>query len=305
VTTIDLDTGEQTVFNALCSDVPVHFINGGAPGINDCASTRAAIWGRPGATFDADNGRVYVVTGNGPFDAQLGGFNWGDSVLALAPNGAGAAGVPLDSYTPEEFQSLEDNDIDLGSGSLAVLGSVPDSDVGRLGVVVGKDAMPRLLSLDNLSGMGGPRNVGGELQTLGGGYVCKCSMPQPATWTAPDGSAWIYVIASGLDAYRVIVDGGQPRLEWRWHADVWAYPSFASSPTVANGVVYLVDGRALALDALSGEILWQYASDVEPARRSSPVVVNGRLYVIRDNSVEAFAPDGILDDGFDGDSASF
>ena len=126
LTTIDLDTGEQTVFNALCSDVPVHFINGGAPGINDCASTRAAIWGRPGATFDADNNRVYVVTANGPFDAYLGGFNWGDSVLALPASGAGTAGVPVDSYTPVNFQSLEDNDIDLGSGSLAVLGSVPE-----------------------------------------------------------------------------------------------------------------------------------------------------------------------------------
>ena len=304
LTTIDLDTGEQTVFNALCSDVPVHFINGGAPGINDCASRRAAIWGRPGATFDADTGRVYVVTANGPFDAHLGGFNWGDSVLALAANGAGEGGVPLDSYTPVNFQALEDGDVDLGSGSVALVGNVPGSSVGPLGIVVGKDVMPRLLSLDDLSGAGGPRNIGGELQILGSGFVCKCSMPQPAIWTAPDGSVWAYVIGSGLDAYQVVVDDGKPSLMQRWHTDVWAYPSFAASPVVANGIVYLVDGRAVALDALTGDILWQYTGAADPARRSSPIVVNGRLYVVRDHAIDAFAPETILSDGFEGDPAA-
>ena len=126
-------------------------------------------------------------------------------------------------------------------------------------------------------------------------------MPQPSTWTAPDGSAWIYVIASGLDAYQIVVESGHPRLEPRWHADVFAYPTFSASPIVANGIVYLVDSRAVAFDALTGDMLWQYGGDVEPARRSSPTVVNGRLYVVRDRAIDAFAPETILSDGFDGD----
>lgn len=298
VTTIDLDTGAQGVFNALCSDVPVHFIDGGAPGINDCASMRAGIWGRPGATFDAATGRVYAVTGNGRFDAVLGGFDWGDSVVALASNGVAALGVPLDSYTPANYQALEDDDIDLGSGSIAIIGAVPGSSVARLGVVLGKDGLLRLLSLDDLSGAGAPRNVGGELQSVGQSYICKCSMPQPAVWTAPDGSAWVFAIASGLDAYQVVVDGGQPHLEARWHAGVGTYPGFASSPIVANGIVYLVDGRTVAFDALTGKTLWQ-GPGMDAARRSSPVVVNGRFYVISDYEIDVFAPDGILSNGFD------
>jgi outer membrane protein assembly factor BamB len=298
LTTIDLDSGEQHVFNTLCSDVPVHFINGGAPGINDCESKRSGIWGRPGATFDAETDRVYVATGNGRFDAVLGGFDWGDSVLALPANGSAALGLPLDSYTPSNYQDLEDHDIDLGSGSVAVIGNVPGSDGGRLGVILGKDTIVRLLSLDDLSGAGAPRNVGGELQQIGGNSVCKCSMPQPSVWNAPNGSVWVYVIANRLDAYEVVVDSGTPRLEARWHADISAYPSYVASPVVANGVVYFADHRALAYDAITGKMLWQYETD-ETGTRSSPTVVNGRLYVVRNGGVDAFAPNAIMADGFD------
>ncbi len=47
----------------------------------------SGIWARGGAVVDPDstmNGRIYVSTGNGDFDANRGGFNYGDSVLSLS-----------------------------------------------------------------------------------------------------------------------------------------------------------------------------------------------------------------------------
>jgi len=297
LTTINLDSGAQSVFNALCSDVPAHFIAGGQPGINDCASRRAGIWGRPGATFDQDAGRLYVVTGNGPFDALMGGHDWGDSVLTLSADGTGMAGMPLDSYTPTTYQELEDDDIDLGSGSVAVVGTMPGYGQ-RLGVVDGKDGIVRLVSLDDLSGAGAPGNIGGELQAIASSTACKCSMPQPAVWDAPDESKWVYATSNGVHAYQVVVNDGQPRLQEKWNTNFSSSSTFATSPVVANGVLYLFGGIGGAFDAVTGELLWQAPVDYVTSR-SSPVVVNGRLYSIGQSAVDIFAPDAILADGFE------
>ena len=52
-----------------------------------------------------------------------------------------------------------------------------------------------------------------------------------------------------------------------------------SSPTVANGVVYLSsqDHKLYALNAISGAILWSYTTG--DSIDSSPAVVDGVVYV--------------------------
>jgi len=49
LTTINLATGEQRVFNTLCSDQTVHFLE--TPSKPDCEETQGAIWGRPGVIY--------------------------------------------------------------------------------------------------------------------------------------------------------------------------------------------------------------------------------------------------------------
>ena len=96
---INLDTGSQNIFNVMCSNLAIHFVEGGTAGVDDCGNVQSGIWGRGGATFDTDTGRVYIATGNGHYNASSGGFNWGDSTLALAVDGTGAGGgMPSDSY---------------------------------------------------------------------------------------------------------------------------------------------------------------------------------------------------------------
>src|SRR5262249_5208317 len=49
-------------------------------------SVRAGIWqSGDGAGVDAD-GNVFVITGDGPFDVNTGGSDYGDSFVKLAPN---------------------------------------------------------------------------------------------------------------------------------------------------------------------------------------------------------------------------
>src|ERR1700687_602783 len=106
VTAIDLATGAQRVFNANCSDQAVHFVH--APGNPDCAAVQTAIWARPGVIYDAVTDRIYMGTGNGSYTGNTGGNNWGDTILAINPDGTGAGGKPLDAYTPNNFQALDD-----------------------------------------------------------------------------------------------------------------------------------------------------------------------------------------------------
>ncbi len=139
LTTIRLSDGVQNVFNANCSDRTIHFVeNGGAD--NDCSHVQTAIWARAGAVYDARTGRIYATTGNGDFDGNAGGHDWGDSVLALSPNGTGLGGNPLDSYTPTEYQHLQNTDADLGSTAPALLPVTDTRVVSALGLQSGKDA---------------------------------------------------------------------------------------------------------------------------------------------------------------------
>lgn len=292
VTAINLATGAQQVFNAACSDQAVHFVE--MPGTPDCASVQSAIWARPGVIYDAATDRIYIATGNGDFDPT--NNYWGDSLFALNPDGTGSGGKPLDSYTPADFQQLQNNDTDLGSTAPAVL---PSTIAGypHLAVQGGKDGELRLLNLDNLSGStpAAPGHTGGELQLVAvpqGGEV----LPQPAVWVDSSGTTWVFVagLYSGLSGLTLGANGmGTPTLTPQWQNS-----SGGTSPIIANGVLYYYTGALKALDPKTGNPLWS-SNTLGGRHWESPIVVNGRVYVTDESAtLWCFALDGIFRDGF-------
>src|SRR5580765_34707 len=162
VTAINLADGTQKVFNANCSDQTVHLVV--APSVPNCSQPQTAVWSRPGVIYDSVTNRIFMGTGNGLFDGNSGGHDWGDSVIAVAPDGSGSAGKPLDSYTPATYAQLQAADADLGSTAPAILPAAQFA--GRLAVQGGKDGLLRLIDLSNLSGQGAVGQVGGELQSF-------------------------------------------------------------------------------------------------------------------------------------------
>ena len=282
VTAIDLATGAQKVFNTMCSDNPVHFVH--SPGAPDCPRAQSAVWARSGVVYDPVTDRIFVATGNGQFTASTGGHNWSESVLALSPDGSGAGGNPVDSYTPSNFQSLDNADADLGSTAPAILPAA--GYAGRLALQSGKDGVLRLINLANLSGSGGPGHLGGEIQTLsvpqGAGVITA-----PAVWVNPaDATTWVFVSnGAGISGLRLTVTAGVPSL-----APIWQNGQGGTSPLVANGVLYQAGGGfARALDPTTGAVLWS-SNQVGGVHWQSPVVANGILYVADQSSrVNAFA----------------
>ena len=273
VTVIDLATGNQNVFNAACSDQARHLQ------LNDagCSSTRNAIWARPGVIYDAGTGRIFVGTGNGNYNGTTLGRNWSESVLAINPDGTGANAKPLDSFTPINFQNLDNADSDLGSTAPAILPVPASSNVQRLAVQGGKDSKLRLLNLSNLSGQSGPGKTGGEVQAAfnvpQGGNV----LSQPAVWINPaDGSTWVFVTTNGgASGLKLFVDAnGNPTL-----ASQWQNGTGGTSPVVADNVLFYAGGASMhAYEPTTGAPLWS-AGLSGSIHWQSPIVANGMVYI--------------------------
>ncbi len=286
VTSIDLASGSQNVFNANCSDQAVHFVT--TPGTPDCAAVQTAVWARPGVVYEPTLDRLFFATGNGNLrraerfraEPRLGRFR-----ALHSPGRDGIVGQPSDSYTPSNFQQLDDQDLDLGSTAPAIL---PSSYAGGvLAVQSGKDSKIRLLNLSNLSGQGGPSHLGGEIQIVSvpqGGEV----LTHPAVWVNPvDQSTWFFVAnGNGISGFKLTINGmGAPSI-----ASQWSKSGAGSSPVLANGVLFDAGSGALrALNPETGAALWS-STQIGGIHWESPIVADGVVYVTDESAhLTAFA----------------
>ena len=272
VTAINLADGSQNVFNAVCSDQAVHFVE--TPGTPDCAQVQTAIWARPGVVYDPAIDKIFMATGNGTFAPAS--HAWGDTVFSLNPDGTGSGGNPLDTWTPTNYQQLQNGDADIGSTAPAIL--PPSSGkYSHLGVQSGKDGVLRLLNLDDLSGQGATGHTGGEVfsmnMPIGGGVYTT-----PAVWVNPDdNSTWVFIANgynSGLAALKLVIDGsGNPSLQTQWTR------SGGTSPIVANGILFFARSNLIsALDPTSSSLLWS-DNHIGGIHWESPIVASGILYI--------------------------
>lgn len=281
LTVINLHTGTQHVFNALCSNqVDLHFVE--TPGTPDCNQVQSAIWARSGVVYNSSTNAIYMATGNGPFAPST--YDWGDTVFTLHPDGTANNGLPLDSYTPTDYQQLQNTDEDLGSTAPAILSAVPvTSTIRHLAVQSGKDAKLRLLNLDNLSGQGGPGHLGGEVGPVIAVPQGNEVLTAPAVWGNPqDQSTWVFIANdNGIAGLQLTVSmTGFPGL-----SPVWQQPNGGISPLVANGVLYYAGGGTIrALDPVTGNQLWSNSLG-GGTHWESPIVANGVLYITDENGL--------------------
>jgi outer membrane protein assembly factor BamB len=261
VVLIDRASGRVThVWNSICSNIH-HLIQPATCRFATLVGDNA-IWGRSGAVIEPGTGNILVATGNGAFNGTT---NWGDSVLELSPTL-----TLLHNWTPTNEVHLDDNDLDLGSTSPALLGDVNGQPLAVQG---GKAGVLSLLDLDRLDGTtGGPSaRLGGELQDIsspGGPEV----LTTPAVWH--DGAqTWMFVgDDSNTAAYTLSDSGGRPRL-----VVAWQNGNAGTSPILAGGLLYVYDpsGSLKVYEPTTGKLL-----DSLPAASghwNSPIVLGGRI----------------------------
>jgi hypothetical protein len=109
---------------------------------------QGGMWGSGAGPAADSSGNIYVVTGNGDFTANVGGQDFGDSVIRLSWSGNSFA--VEDYFTPWDYQPLWDFDVDLGSGGLLLLPDQPGTRYPHLLVITGKEGTIDLVNRDNM-----------------------------------------------------------------------------------------------------------------------------------------------------------
>ena len=263
-------------------------------------AAESGIWMSDTGPAADEQGNVYVVTGNGRFDASSeNARDYGDTVLKLSLRGKQL--VVNGYFTPFEQEKLNSEDGDLGSGGPVLL---PGPLTGPpSGLVFGGKA--GVLYVIDPKQMGGlqvdPRNAAAETIRLSTGIYSA-----PAYW-----NGHLYYYAEGDALKDFVVNNGKLSITPAFRSTRKSKFS-GGTPTVSadgtiNGIVWLIEtkawngtrGRAIlrAYDALnvSREL---YCSDQNPQRDQAgeairftiPTVANGRVYIGVKKAVDVYGP---------------
>lgn len=253
------------------------------------------IWqGGAGPAFDAD-GNLYIATGNGSFD---GNKQFGMSLLKLAPRSLDR----LDYFTPSNYASANDRDLDLGSAGPSL---VPEQNLLVTGA---KDGHVFLLNRADLG-----HRADGDVQ-IPQRLTAVSTAPHPSgthhihngvvLWKSPNGTnMYVWGENDYLRAYRfnessgkfdtpaiavgsVLPPEGMPGGMMSLSANgsqagtgiLWA-----TTQAVGDANNFTVPGVLSAFDASTLQLLWQSRAAgndmLSLAKFNAPVVANGKVYV--------------------------
>jgi hypothetical protein len=81
--------------------------------------SHAGIWAGGSAPAVDSNGNIFLATGDGTFDVQNGGIDYGSSIVKLPPPTSNWA--PSDYFTPFNFNFQNEQNLDLGSAGVVLL----------------------------------------------------------------------------------------------------------------------------------------------------------------------------------------
>jgi len=248
---------------------------------------RGGLWGS-GAGFAADSdGFVYAVTGDGTFDGNTGGVDYGDSFLKLSPIPGGFS-VP-DYFTPSNQAYLSTNDLDIASGGAMLIPPQPGPYAHEI-VGGGKEAIIYVLDRDGLGGYATPDKTIQSIPTTAGGYWSS-----PAYWHNS-----VYYAGSSDTLSRYSITNGLLSATPVTRSPIsFKYPG--ATPAISahgtqNGIVWLVScaglpkgGPPAVLYAFAAanvaKVLYgskQAGTRDQPgpgAKFAVPTIINGKVYI--------------------------
>jgi hypothetical protein len=245
---------------------------------------KGGIWQNSAGLAADDSGNIYALTGNGTFDGNLGGLDYGDSVVKLAsPNLAVS-----DYFAPYNQASLNAIDLDLGSGGPLL---VPDqtSGVPHLLITGGKEGSLYVLNRDNM----GQFNASGDTQIV---QSLPNELPNifatPAYW---QGSIFLAAFNDALKQFR-LSNGLLSSLPIAQTSTTYPFPG--ASPVVtsngeSDGIVWTIQDTANGAPAIlrahdaANVAVELYDSSQSGARdqldagvkSTVPMVANGKVYI--------------------------
>ncbi len=217
----------------------------------------AGIWMSGGAPAADPNGNVYLITGNGPFDANAASApnnDYGDSLIKLtAANGKLSVS---DYFTPADQASDDQNDDDFGAGGATILAqlstavTINGTPVQNLILGGEEDGNLFVLNRDKLGGYDTNGNNAGVVQWI---------QPTSHETTSPNngviygtGAYWngnFYIMVSGSNTALQVYQLNPTTAQFTPTPAAASSPSFGypgGTPTVSaqgatNGVLWILD----------------------------------------------------------------
>jgi hypothetical protein len=253
---------------------------------NDTPSgNEGGIW-LSGSGLSADeDGNIYVVTGNGTFDADAGGPNYGDSVVKL--NFSNGTFAVNDFFTPFDQMVMALGDIDLGASGLVLFNDVT-GPVADIGVIAGKDGKIYVLNLDNL----GQFHAGSDIQIPQSIAGALGTTPDDQNYTTAVAWKDNFYFAGNSDVMKQykLTNGRLDLYAQTPHVFGYTTASSVSSNGANDGIVWTLESGGDMLHAFDATNVANelYNTKQAPGGRDSfgrvvrwtpPTIVNGKVYV--------------------------
>ncbi len=255
--------------------------------------------GNEGAIWESGSGpagdaaqNTYFAVGNGAFDANTAGTDYGQSIVRLAPPSSGTFTLS-DYFTPYNGPNLNVGDFDIGSGGAMLL---PDQLKGpHLHLLVQGDKVGNIYLID--------RDNMGHYNALNNNQIVQClGGAELGMWASP--TWWnnrVYFGASGdtLKAFGLNTNTGlltttptsQTTRAFAYpgtttsasanqdsNAIVWALDTSTYKNT-AGAVLYAFDATNLATELYSSSQRFARDNPGAAVKFSVPTVANGKVYV--------------------------
>jgi hypothetical protein len=264
-----------------------------------------------GGGITSDGTDVFMEAGDGTFDLDIGGKDWGDTVVKLDPHTLAV----LDYFTPMEQNCRRLNDMDLGSGGPMLMPPQPGAHTNEI-VVSGKGGTPcdpyqggynslvYLVDKNNLGGYtaSGPDN---DIETIEGAVYGYHS--SPAYFAGPT-SNYIYLagliseggsgeplkqysVTNGLlstapiaESANVFVIGATPSVSSNGTSNgiLWAQERqdiLSATANIKPSILYAFDANNVATTLYSSSQAGNRDQAGSATKFVTPTIANGRVYL--------------------------
>lgn len=253
---------------------------------------KGGIW-QTGGGLASDGRSVYFMTGDGTFDAQTGGADYGMSMLRMSLTGGLAV---ADYFTPFDWAQRSAKDLDLGSGGVLLL---PTQNGTHPREIIGADKSGDIFLVDRQNmGRFHPKTNDVVQQLHGAG---KRYMSSPAYWQQKIYYAGVndylsmYSITNGLlstsPISRSSTTFGPPGVTPSISANganngiVWVFEVYANAP----GVLRAYDATNLTKELYNSDQAAKGRNTPGRATRFSiPTIANGKVYLATQTELDAY-----------------
>jgi len=203
---------------------------------------QGAIWQGGAAPAGDSSGYAYITTGNGTFDLDIDGDDYGNSIVKLSPLKSGAVTVS-DYFTPYNQAYLTQKDQDLGAGGPVLLPDNASKVNPHLLVQFGKSGTLYLVNRDNM----------GKYNTVDDSQIVQSIIKAAAGY-----GSWMTPVWWNSRLY--VSGGGDYIRGYLFHANTgqFALTSFSQSTTTFN---FPGSTPSLSSNGPLGGILWALQED--------------------------------------------